>query len=81
MVSNEDDNDWKILQIAYTKRVKMPLAKGYSQKSISKNISKLKEEGYNAKGGKQAVAIAMQTACKACKKSGDKKCDMCRAKD
>ena len=80
MVSNEDDNDWKILQIAYTGRVKMPLAKGYSQKSISKNISKLKEEGYDAKGGKQAVAIAMQTACKACKKAGKGKCEMCQKK-
>lgn len=75
------DNDLKILQIAYTGGAKaMPLSKGYSQKSISKNISKLKEEGYDAKGGKQAVAISLQTACKACKKSGDKKCDMCRDK-
>lgn len=58
----------------------MPMSKGYSQKSISKNISKLKEEGYDAKGGKQAIAIALQTACKACKKSGKEKCEMCRAK-
>jgi hypothetical protein len=78
MVTNEDD--WKILQIAYTGRVKMPLAKGYSQKSISKNISKLKEEGYDAKGGKQAVAIAMQTACKSCRKAGKGKCEMCQKK-
>ena len=56
----------------------MPLAQGYGKKSISKNISKLKNEGYDAKGGKQAVAIALQTACKACKKSGDKKCSMCK---
>ena len=78
MVNN---NDWKILKIVYTGGAKMPLSKGYSQKSISKNISKLKEEGYEAKGGKQAVAIALQTACKACQKSGDKKCEMCRKKD
>jgi len=75
------DDDWKILQIAYTGGVKsMPLSKGYSQKSISKNIKKLKEEGYEAKGGKQAVAISLQTACKACKKSGDKKCETCQKK-
>lgn len=73
------DDDWKILQIAYTGGAKaMPLSKGYSQKSISKNISKLKEEGYDAKGGKQAVAIALQTACKACKKSGKEKCETCQ---
>ncbi len=59
----------------------MPLSKGYSQKSISKNISKLKEEGYDAKGGKQAVAIALQTACKACRKAGKEKCETCRKKD
>ena len=59
----------------------MPLAEGYGKKSISKNIKKLKEEGYKAKGGKQAVAIALQTACKACKKAGKEKCEMCRKKD
>ena len=79
-MNNDNDNN-KILQIAYTGGAKaMPLSKGYSQKSISKNIKKLKEEGYEAKGGKQAVAISLQTACKACKKSGDKKCDMCQKK-
>lgn len=75
------DNDWKILKIVYTGGAKMPLSKGYSEKSISKNIKKLKEEGYSAKGGKQAVAIALQTACKECKKSGKGKCEMCRKKD
>jgi multimeric flavodoxin WrbA len=80
VVSNEDD--WKILKIVYTKGVTaMPMSKGYSEKSIGKNISKLKEGGYEAKGGKQAVAIALQTACKECKKAGGKKCDMCKAKD
>lgn len=76
MVSNE--NDWKILKIVYTGGAKMPLAKGYSEKSVKKNIKKLKEEGYEAKGGKQAVAIALQTACTACKKAGKKECKMCR---
>ncbi len=73
-----ETNDWKILQIAYTGRAKMPLAEGYGKKSISKNISKLKEEGYDAKGGKQSVAIALQTACKACRKAGKDKCEMCQ---
>ena len=78
MVSNE--NDWKMLKIVYTGGAKMPLSKGYSEKSVKKNIKKLKEEGYDAKGGKQGVAIALQSACSACKKAGKKQCDTCRAK-
>ena len=65
-----DDNFYKIInKTANNRRKTMPIKKGYSKKTLSKNI---KTEMKSGKSQKQSVAIALNVAKKA-KKSAKKK--------
>lgn len=49
-----------------------PLFEGYSKETVSKNIKKLKKEGYKPA---QAIAISLSSKCEACKKAGKENCN------
>jgi len=58
--------DYYLIQLYYNN---MPLKKGSSQKTISKNIELLRNEGYKQQ---QAIAIALSQAGKSKKKKKKK---------